>query len=90
MRLLCQVYRSPRRAEMYLYVDMERGLVDVPEPLLASFGEPEKALSLLLTPDRKLARADAAEVLAAIQQQGFYLQLPPTPEELQRRDKARD
>lgn len=88
MKVLCQVYSSPRREETYLYVDKRRGLQDVPETLLASFGEPREVLSLLLTPERKLARVDAAAVLAAIQKQGFYLQLPPTPEEILSREKA--
>ena len=86
MKRLCQIYRSPRREEMYLYVDKARGLGDVPEALLRQFGEPEPVMTLLLGPERRLARADTAEVLAQIEQQGFYLQMPPTPEELLRRD----
>ena len=78
MRRLVQVYRSPRKTEMYLYVDKKRALEDVPESLLASFGEPQPVLSLLLEPGRKLARADAAQVLAQISDQGFYLQMPPS------------
>ena len=35
-------------------------------------------MTLLLSPDRKLARAEAAVVLDAIEQQGFYLQMPPS------------
>jgi uncharacterized protein YcgL (UPF0745 family) len=86
---LCQIYRSPRREETYLYVDKARGLDDVPEALLRQFGEPEPVMTLLLSPGRKLARADAAEVLAQIEKQGFYLQMPPTAEELLRRDGNR-
>ena len=84
MTVLCQVYRSPKRQEMYLYVDKQRGLADVPDALLASFGEPEEVLVLKLSPERKLARADAAEVLTSIREQGYYLQMPPGPEELRR------
>lgn len=78
MRRLVQIYRSPRKAEMYLYVDKERALEDVPQTLLATFGEPQPVLSLLLESGRKLARADAAQVLAQISEQGFYLQMPPS------------
>ena len=83
---LVQVYKSTRKTEMYLYVDKARGLVDVPEPLMKQFGEPEEVMMLMLAPDRKLARADAAEVLAEIDEKGFYLQMPPTAEELLRRE----
>jgi hypothetical protein len=86
MKLLCQVFRSPRKEEMYLYVDKARGLVDVPEVLMTQFGEPEAVMTLILDPQRKLARADTAEVLADIAEKGFYLQMPPTAAELLRRD----
>jgi uncharacterized protein YcgL (UPF0745 family) len=86
MKLLCQVFRSPRKEEMYLYVDKARGLVDVPEVLMTQFGEPEAVMTLILDPQRKLARADTAEVLVDIAEKGFYLQMPPTAAQLLRRD----
>ena len=86
MKRLVQVFRSPRQQEMYLYVDKARGPVDVPEALMARFGEPEAFMVLLLDPERKLARADAAEVLEKIDRQGFYLQMPPTAADLLSRD----
>jgi len=89
MSILCQVFRSSRKQEMYLYVDKIRGLVDVPDTLLAQFGEPVPVMLLQLTPEQRLARADAALVLASIDAQGFYLQMPPTAAELMARDGAR-
>ncbi|MEZ5550595.1 MAG: YcgL domain-containing protein [Pseudomonadales bacterium] len=74
---LVRVYKSRRKLDMYLYVDMAEGLARVPEMLLERFGAPEPALTLRLTRERRLARADAAEVLEALDRQGFYLQLPP-------------
>ena len=89
MSLLCQVFRSARKQEMYLYVDKARGLQDVPETLLAQFGEPAPVMLLHLTPQYKLARADAAQVLTSIEIQGFYLQMPPTASELLAREGTR-
>lgn len=77
--VICEVFRSPRREGMYLFVPREEGLARVPEALLQAFGSPEPALVLQLDAGRRLARADAGEVLAAIAEQGFYLQMPPTP-----------
>ena len=37
----------------------------------------EQALSLDLTPDRRLARADAGAVRKSIEESGYYLQMPP-------------
>jgi len=81
VKRLVVVYRSPRVENLYLFVDREEGMVRVPEELLTRFGEPEEALSLVLTPDRSLARADARSVLDAIELNGFYLQLPPAPDD---------
>ncbi len=88
MKRLVEIFRSPRKQEMYLYVDKAAGMEDVPEVLLTQFGEPETVMTLLLTPERKLARVDAAEVLQKIDEQGFFLQMPPTEAELLRRDSA--
>ena len=80
-RRLVAVYRSPRKEDMYLFVDRREGLARMPDALRRLFGEPEHAMDLLLTPTRKLARADAAEVLRCIAEQGFYLQMPPLPDD---------
>jgi hypothetical protein len=66
---------------MYLYVDRQEGTARVPQELLSRFGEPEEALSLELTPERSLARVQGNTVLEAIELSGYYLQLPPAPDE---------
>lgn len=80
-RRLVSVLRSSRRDDMYLYVDRREGTKRVPVALLELFGAPAHAMDLLLTSERKLARASAADVLAAIRDQGFYLQMPPAGDE---------
>jgi uncharacterized protein YcgL (UPF0745 family) len=75
--LICTVYRSSREAELYIYVQREEALARVPPDLLAKLGNMSEVLTMKLTPDRKLARVKAVDVLAAIAKQGFYLQLPP-------------
>lgn len=89
MKRICQIFRSPRKPEMYLYVDKTMGLTEVPELLLAQFGEPQPVMVLALDADRKLARVQAAEVLEKIESQGFFLQMPPTDAELLQRESAR-
>ncbi|HEY6131411.1 MAG TPA: YcgL domain-containing protein [Halioglobus sp.] len=89
MSIRCQVFRSSRKQEMYLYVEISRGLKDVPNELMAQFGEPIPVMVLQLTPEHKLARADARVVLASIKEQGFYLQMPPTAAELIAREGSR-
>jgi uncharacterized protein YcgL (UPF0745 family) len=81
MSRLVSVYKSSRRQEMYLFVDFTEGLARVPAPLMERFGEPVQVLTLELTPERRLARAEAPVVLAQIEAAGFYLQMPPPPVE---------
>ncbi|HEY0960811.1 MAG TPA: YcgL domain-containing protein [Pseudomonadales bacterium] len=77
MTLICTIYKGPREPEMYLYVDRIEGLARVPEELLARFGTLSEVMTIKLTPTRKLSRANAGQVLAAIAEKGYYLQLPP-------------
>ena len=82
MKTICAVFRSRRNPDTYLYVDHHEGLSRVPEALQRELGGTERAMTLVLTPERRLARTSAAEVLRAIREQGYYLQMPPMPEAL--------
>jgi len=86
MKILCQIFKSAKNAEMYLYVEKDRGLQDVPDALMKRFGEPGELMILLLQPGKKLARADVGDVIREIKDNGFYLQMPPTAAELYRRE----
>ena len=80
MKILCDVYKSSRKENLYLYVDAQEGLARVPEELLKQFGEPRKTLSFELTGERRLATEDAPTVLANLKSRGYHLQLPPADE----------
>ena len=79
-RVLCDVYKTRRKDEMYLYVEKKEGMARVPDELKEMFGKPELALTMLLTPEKNLGRADTEKVLADIEEKGFYLQMPPAKE----------
>lgn len=81
MKTICDIYRSPRESEMYLYVEKSQGMQRVPEKLQELFGKPVHVTTLLLTPERKLARADVDKVMNALQEQGYYLQMPPVADD---------
>lgn len=76
-QLICGIYRSTLKEGMYLYVEKQKQLALVPEALLTLFGKPEYAMTLLITPEKKLAHADAKKVMTAIETEGYYLQMPP-------------
>lgn len=79
-KILCEVFKSSRKEEMYLYVDKRQGVASVPEPLMETFGKPVAVFTMMLTADKPLARARAEDVMASINEQGFYLQMPPAKE----------
>ena len=79
-KMICEVFKSSRKDEMYLYIDKRQGLVDVPELLLETIGKPVPVFTMLLTADKKLSRVNAADVVAGIKEKGFYLQMPPPKE----------
>lgn len=49
---------------------------------MKSFGTPQLAMVLPLDERKKLANADIEKVKLALQEQGFYLQVPPPVENL--------
>ena len=83
MKTLISIYKSDKADEMYLYVARVAGLSKVPEALLSQFGKPVHVTDMILTPDRKLSRAEATRVLEQIDTAGFYLQMPPKKEDYQ-------
>ncbi len=80
------VYRSKRVADMYLYIDGSSDPMSLPADLLKRFGRPVETLRFKLTEDRSLARVETKQVLEAIANQGYYLQLPPVLGERSRGD----
>lgn len=87
---ICSIYRCSKKEGMYLYVDKEQGLADIPDALIKRAGNTELAMTLLITPDKKLAHASANEVLEQIASQGFYLQMPPSLSDLNRDASMQD
>jgi uncharacterized protein YcgL (UPF0745 family) len=80
MIINCEIYRSGKKPDMYLYVRQGVSLGSLPAALLQQFGKAELAMSLELSPERKLARANVEQVMRSLEDQGYYLQMPPQPD----------
>jgi uncharacterized protein YcgL (UPF0745 family) len=74
----CAIYRSNKKTDAYLYVQEEGNFSRVPPDLLNLLGQLDLVMTLELTPDRTLARADPEQVRQQLDTQGYYLQLPPS------------
>ncbi|NOQ14392.1 MAG: hypothetical protein GQ583_07960 [Methyloprofundus sp.] len=73
----CFIYKSNKKDELYLYLDKQDDFSSIPEAILKSIGQPEYVMQLEITPERKLAREKAGEVLKGIEENGFFIQMPP-------------
>ena len=75
-REFVSVFRSSKKSDTYLYVRRGQDWEKLPEPLRTIFGKPVHAMDLLLTPEKALARTTGKDVLEAIAEKDFYLQMP--------------
>lgn len=73
------VYKSLRKADTFLYLRERDAFGLLPDVLRANLGELRFVLAVALTPERTLAREDAAVVRRNLSAQGFHLQFPPPP-----------
>ena len=90
MTVLCKIYKSVNKSDCYLYVPQAKDLEAVPDALLKHLGKLEVAMTLKLTPQRKLAQVDIKEVLAKLDEQGYFLQMASTSDEYMQIVRARN
>ncbi len=76
----CTVYKSLKKDETYVFLPTTTPLSDLPDELMKVLGQAEMVMTLKLSPDKKMARGTAAEIIKSINEQGFYLQLPENPQ----------
>ncbi len=66
---------------MYVYLEKEQGLSKLPEGLIQLIGTPVLVTHMMVDEHKKFAKVKAEDLLSAIQEKGFYLQIPePLPE----------
>lgn len=76
-KINCKIYRCAKQDEMYLYIHAEKTNDDLPEELIKMVKELTHVIDLELTSERKLAREDVNVVMEKIEEEGYYLQMPP-------------
>jgi uncharacterized protein YcgL (UPF0745 family) len=80
--MLCAIYKSLKKQQTYLFVLKRDDFSSVPEALMSTFGTPQLVTLINLATKDKLAMADIDKVKSNLSGQGYYLQLPPPPENL--------
>ena len=76
----CAVYKSTKKDETYVFIPTVTPLSDLPDELLKVLGQAEMVMTLNLTPEKKMARGTADEVIKSIEEKGFHLQMPINPQ----------
>ena len=77
LRMQAFIYRSRKKADTYVFLAREGGFDILPVALEAQLAPWDAVMTIDLHASRKLARGNAAEVLANLESRGFHLQLPP-------------
>ena len=67
---------------MYLYLVEKDNFNNVPDSLLKLLGEIKFSFEFDLSEDRKLVKAEAIEVVRLMEENGYFLQMPPPKSEL--------
>lgn len=77
--MLTAVYKSSKKNETYLFVKTREDFSDVPDVLLKQFGTPLLVSILNINNETKMAISNPKKVITELENNGFYLQLPPPP-----------
>lgn len=79
--MLCAIYKSSKKEGAYLYIPKKDDFSQVPDTLMQMFGKPTMVMVVKLE-GRTLAQVDVEKVKQSLQDDGFFLQLPPPPKNL--------
>ena len=78
--MLAHVYKSPKRADTYVYLAARDDFGRIPEPLRTQLGPLQFVLEVDLVQGRRLALEDPDVVRENLALRGFHLQFPPSAE----------
>ena len=72
----CYVYKCSKKQELYVFVKNKDDFSCLPETLISNLGNLELVIEMELTPDRKLAKENAVQVIASLNEKGYFIQMP--------------
>ncbi|WP_070967342.1 YcgL domain-containing protein [Vibrio sonorensis] len=86
--MICAIYKSLKKEGTFLYIPKKDDFSRVPDALMQTFGKPVMVMVIKLD-GRELAQVDVKKVKESLLTDGFFLQLPPPPENLLEQHKER-
>jgi uncharacterized protein YcgL (UPF0745 family) len=73
--MLTFIYKGIKKQGSYLYVERKEDFSRVPNNLIITLGPLELVMIIDLANQKKLAQANISQVIIALQEDGFYLQM---------------
>lgn len=78
----CYIYRSEKKKGSYIFLNKKDNFEVIPEKLLQLLGTPTFSFDFELEPDKKLIQNDSTAVMKHLQDNGYFLHLPPGGKQL--------
>ncbi|MGH1427061.1 MAG: YcgL domain-containing protein [Arenicella sp.] len=72
------IYRSEKKIDCYLFLRKQEKDFELPDVVKKVVGALHFVMEIDITPDTKLALSEPDKVLTAMEEQGFYIQMPPS------------
>ena len=72
------IYRSEKKIDCYLFLQKPEEDFELPEVVKKAVGSLHFVMELDITPNTELALSEPAKILSALEEQGFYIQMPPS------------
>jgi len=74
--MMCDIYRSDTKTGLYVYLEKDKKIQDLPGELIKLIGRNTKVMELDLSSREKLANEDIQTVKANLIEQGYHVQVP--------------
>ena len=76
------IYKGHKKQGSYLYIEHENDFSRIPQDLLSILGKLSQVMVIELGAGKKLAQADVQQVMKALSENGYYLQMSAETEKL--------
>jgi uncharacterized protein YcgL (UPF0745 family) len=74
--MICDIYRSDTKTGLYIYLEKDKEIADLPDELIKLIGKHNKVMELDLSTRDKLANEDIYKVKTNILELGYHVQVP--------------
>ncbi|NKB75857.1 MAG: hypothetical protein GKR96_02155 [Gammaproteobacteria bacterium] len=78
------IYKGSRKTNTYLYITQKDDFSLVPDALINLIGETQFVMSVNLATKSRLALVDIKDVINQLKSDGYFLQLPPGDQKVER------